>query len=308
MKIDRPGVFAMTADVYHSDPVCEPSLSSSIAKLLVTPGATPMHARHECPRLNPDYEADDSEKFDLGKAAHSLILHDPQAFEIIDAADWRTKAAQSARDTARSAGKIPILAHQFVNVTEMVAAACVQLLAHEDGRAFFVKGDGVPEQTMVWREGDVWCRSRLDWRPNTSRFFPDYKSTGASADPDCWTRTMYGMGADLQAAFYLRGIKALKLCDRPEFRFVVQENYAPFALSVIGLMPGALELANRQVERAIGIWADCRRDNRWPGYPRRTAWIDAPAWHEASLMAREVREHDASQDELRRARESQAPL
>lgn len=306
MKIDRPGVYEITADEYHADQFLpEPSLSSSIAKMLVTPGATPMHARHECPRLNPDYEPDESEKFDLGKAAHSLILHDPQAFAIIDAADWRTKAAQATRDAARAAGKIPILVEQYERTLEMVAAARIQLDAHAEGLLFV---DGKPEQTIVWRDGDVWCRARLDWLPRASRLYPDYKSTAASADPDLWTRTMYGMGGDLQLAFYRRGVRSLGLCDKPEMRFCVQENYAPFALSVIGLMPGALDLADRQIERAIHLWGECLRTGQWRGYPRRTAWIDAPAWHEASLMAREVREHDASQDELRRARESQAPL
>lgn len=303
MTIDKPGVYDLSAEAYHADPCPEPSLSSSIAKLLVTPGATPMHARHECPRLNPDYEPEESEKFDLGKAAHSMILRDPQAFEIIYAGDWRTAIAKEKRDAARKAGKIPMLEHQYEEAVQMVAAARVQLDAHSEGPLFV---DGKPEQTMVWFEGDVTCRARLDWRPNSSRFYPDYKSTGASADPDLWQRTMYGMGADMQAAFYIRGIRALKLCDRPEFRFVVQENYKPFALSVVGLKPGALDLADRQVERAIAIWSDCRRANRWPGYPTRTCWIDAPAWHEATLMAREVRTEDAKA--IERSQKAQAPL
>lgn len=303
MKIEKPGVYEISADDYHADPVCEPSLSSSIAKLLVTPGGTPLHARHECPRLNPAYEPEERSMFDLGAAAHSLLLNDDRAFEIVDAADWRSKDAKAQRDSARAAGKIPILAVQWERTIEMVRAARVQLDAHADGPLFV---GGKAEETIIWRDGDVWCRARLDYRIPGARVFPDYKSTGASADPDCWTKTMYGMGADMQAAFYLRGIKALGLHAKPEFRFVVQENYPPFALSVVGLMPGALELADRQVERAIGIWADCRRENRWPGYPTRTCWIDAPAWHEATLMARETREQDA--DTLHRAREAQAPL
>lgn len=305
MKIDRPGVYEISAEDYHADCCAEPSLSSSTGKQLVTPGATPMHARHDSPRLNPDFEPDEEQKFDLGKAAHSLILRDPQAFEIISAADYKTSAAKALRDAARAVGKIPLLEHQFVNATEMVTAARIQLDGHEDGPLFV---DGTPEATMVWEEDGVWCRARLDWRPRVSRFWPDYKSTAASADADLWQRTMYGMGADFQAGFYLRGIRKLKLCDRPEFRFVVQENYKPFALSVIGLMPGALELADRQVARAIEIWRECRRANRWPGYPKRTCWIDAPEYHEARLMAREEREHTASKTNLNRAKEAQAPL
>lgn len=302
MPILKPGVYDIPADEYHADPCPEPSLSSSIAKLLVTPGASPMHAKWDCPRLNPEYEPEERAMFDLGAAAHSLLLNDERAFEIVDAADWRSKEAKNLRDEARALGKIPILVGQWERTIEMVRAARVQLDAHADG-PFFVGGKA--EETMVWMEGAVWCRARLDYRIPGARVFPDYKSTAASADPDCWVRTMYGMNADLQAAFYLRGIKALGLCESPQFRFVVQENYAPFALSVIGLMPGALDLADRQVEHAIHLWGECLKSGRWRGYPTRTCWVDAPAWHEASLMARETRENDA--ELLQQAREAQRP-
>lgn len=306
MLIDTPGIYNISAADYHADSFLpEPSLSSSIAKMLVTPGTTPLHAWTDCPRLNPEHEPEDQEKFDLGKAAHALMLNDPQAFEIIDAADWRTKAAQEQRFLARAGGKIPLLSHQFRDATEMVTAGRRQLMTHEEGKSFFV--DGVPEQTIVWCEGDVWCRARVDWMPNNSNLWPDYKSTAASADPDAWQRTGYGMGVDIQASFYLRGMRALKF-KNPQFRFCVQENYKPFALSVIGLMPGALDLADRKVEQAIAKWRECRKLNYWPAYPKRTAWIDAPAWHEAEYLNREEREHDASKTELARAADAQRPI
>lgn len=310
MIISEPGIYAISADEYHADPCAEPSLSSSIAKLLVTPGTTPLHAFTECPRLNPAHEEEGEEKFDLGKAAHSLMLRDPQEFEIIDAKDWKTKAAQEQRFLARAAGKIPLLPHQFEDATAMVVAGRKQLDAHEEGHHFFVEGK--PEMTLCWFEDHggvrIWFRIRLDWLPNKPPLFPDYKSTAASADPDTWQRTGYAMGVDVQASLYCRGIRALGLCDRPEFRFVVQENFAPFALSVIGLAPGAMDLADRKVERAIQIWKDCRRFNRWPGYPRQTCWIAAPEWNEAQYVNRETRENDASRADLERAARAQAPL
>lgn len=303
-KIDKPGVYDISAADYYADPSDEPSLNASIAKLLVNPGGTPLHAWTESPRLNPNFEREEDEKFDLGAAAHSMLLHDVRQFAIIAANDWRTKAAQEERAAARAAGKIPLLAAQAERTLDMVTAARKQLGAHAEGPLFV---NGLAEQTIVWDEDGVRCRARLDWRrTDGAPFVPDYKSTGASADPDLWARTMYGMGADMQAAFYLRGVRALRLCDRPEWRFVVQENYEPFALSVIGLTPGALDLADRQVGRALEIWRDCRKRGLWPGYPTRTCFIDAPEWHEARLMARETRENDA--ETLDAARKAQAPL
>jgi hypothetical protein len=304
--IENPGIYDISAAEYHADCCPMPSLSSSIAKLLVSPGGTPAHAWEAHPRLNPNYMTEESEKFDLGTAAHALILRDRAAFEIIEADDWRTKVAKDKRDEARVAGKIPLLSHQWGDINDMVTAAQLQLAAHADASGAFA--DGKPEQTLIWSEGDMWCRARLDWLPNKGPYFDDYKSTAASADPDVWDRAMFGMGFDFQAAFYLRGIRALGLCDKPVFRFIVQENFKPFALSVVALMPGALDLASRDVEIAIRRWTDCLLHNRWPAYPTRTCYIDSPPWREAQKMAREVREHDASQVELNRAREAQAPI
>jgi hypothetical protein len=301
--VSEPGFFAFTADLYHADPCPEPSLSCSIAKLLVTRGSTPLHAWFEHPRLNPAYAPEEEQKFDLGKAAHSLMLKDPQEFEIVDAPDWRTKAAQERREVARIAGKIPLLAHQFKEAQAMVEAADAQLDGHEEGSEFFVEGHGWPERTMIWREGDVWCRARLDWLPEIPKLYPDYKSTSASADPRVWQNAAFANGFDIQASFYCRGLRALGI-DKPEFRFVVQENYAPYALSVIQLSPGLIDLADRKVELAIEIWRACVRDNVWPGYGTHTAHIETRAWDEADFLSLSA----SYEDLCALARESQAPL
>src|SRR5262245_291549 len=158
----KPGVYDLSSEDYHRDPCPEPSLSSSIAKLLVN--STPLHAWTAHPRLNPDFIRDEAEKFDIGKACHSLILHNVQSFEIIDAEDWRTKEARAKRDAARNAGKIPLLTEQWVRVAAMAHAARIQLNRHREASDAFT--NGTPEQTLIWREGPTWCRSRLDWRPN----------------------------------------------------------------------------------------------------------------------------------------------
>lgn len=308
--IDKPGVYDISAEEYHADPCPEPSLSNSIAKLLVT--RTPRHAWAAHPRLNPGFERQDAEKFDLGSAAHSLMLHDPQAFEIIDAADWRTKEAKAARERARDAGKIPLLTEQWERTQMMVRSARRQLDTHQEAADAFT--NGAPEKTLIWQEGDVWCRARLDWLPNAGAIFDDYKTTAASADPDAWVRILYGIGFDMQAAFYRRGIKALKLARDPEFRFIVQELDEPFALCAIGLAPSALDLADHKVARALDIWNTCRKANVWPGYPDHTCYIEAPPWHEAQFLARDERADDTlrrakpTREQLQQAMEAQAPL
>lgn len=299
MVIKKPGVYWIAADAYHADPCASPSLSSTIGELLIE--RSPLHAWFNHPRLNKNYAPSESTAFDIGKAAHSLMLGDPQDFVIIDAEDWRTKEAKAQRDQAYADRKVPLLKAQWDRVNAMVATGRKQLEAHEDARDAFT--DGKPEATLIWREGNVMLRARPDWLPtDLARAWRDYKTTSMSAEPDSFSRQLFGMGYDFQAAFYRRGIRALGLCADPVFEFVVQETDPPHALSVIGLSPAALDLAERKVETAIAFWGWCLKNDCWPGYPARTAYIDPPGFHEQRWLGREAR------DDLARERGKDAPF
>ena len=277
------GIYDMPAATYHADPCEAPSLSASIATRICL--ASPLHAFHAHPRLNPAAVDEESDAFDLGTAAHALLLQHNRDVVIIQADNWRTKDAREARDHARAAGQIPLLARVWADVLEMATTAREQLDAHTDGGAAMFL-DGQAEQTLIWREDDLWCRARLDWlRPGA---IDDYKSTSASANPDTWSRTLFSHGFDLQAAWYLRGLRALTGIDAI-FRFAVQETSPPYALSVVGLGPDALLLAEKKCLYALEVWRAGLATGDWPGYPTRTAWATLPAWEEARWLEKELR-------------------
>jgi hypothetical protein len=289
MTIDAPGIYDLPAAAYHADPCPEPSLSCSIANLLCH--ASPAHARQAHPRLNPDAVDEKREEFDLGTIAHALLLEgSADRIAIVDAKDFRTKAAQEARDAAYAAGQLPILAARWVDVQAMVVAARAQLDQHADGGRWMFTG-GKPEQTVIWQEDGLWCRARLDWLRHSSAgvAIDDYKTTSGSANPEAWSRAMFDRGADLQAAWYRRAVAALTEQDAP-FRYAVQETFPPYALSVISLGPDALLLAEKKVLYALDVWRSCLASNTWPGYPRQTAYAGLPPWEEARWLEREMRE------------------
>jgi hypothetical protein len=289
VKVSTPGVYNLSAADYHADPCPQPSLSKSIAKVLID--RSPRHAWWAHPRLNPDFETETATKFDLGTAAHALLLGDEARFEIIDADSYRGKAAQEARDAAYAAGRTPLLVDQYEQVVAMARAARVQLTAHEEAADAFTAGK--PEQTLVWCEGDIWCRARLDWLPDRGRIFDDYKTTSAAAHPDAWgARTFFDTGCDFQDAFYRRGIRAVLGITDPVFRFVVQETEPPHALCVMQADPAVRTIADKKVEAAIALWSRCLKADRWPGYPSRTCHLELPIWRETRWLERE--ERDAS--------------
>jgi len=280
-------ILDLPAEDYHADQVAaeQVTLSASIARILIA--ESPAHARAAHPRLNPDWQPSHDEKFDVGTIAHSLLLEGEAAVVVVDAPDWRTKVAQEQRDEAYEAGQTPVLLKNWGAVERMVAAVHSQIATVSVEPPLFA--DGKPERTLVWEENGVACRARLDWLRDDLGAIDDLKTTSRSANPDGWSRTIFNIGYDVQLAFYLRGLKAVTGADA-EFRFVVVETSPPYALSVMSLAPGALELANAKVDWALATWKRCLEKDVWPAYPTQVAYAEAPSWEETRWLEKEARE------------------
>lgn len=277
----------LSAAAYHDDQVGDtPSLSRSIAHLLCS--GSPAHAKHAHPKLSPSFAREESETFDLGTAAHELFLGGPDRIAVIDADSWRTNAAKEARDTARAEGRLPLLAARWDAVQAMVERIREQLADHQADPPLFI--DGQAEQTLVWTEpGDVVCRARLDWIRDDHQAIDDLKTTGRTANPEAFSRSLFGSGYDVQQAFYQRGARAVFGVE-PEFRFVIVENEPPFCLSVVSLGPAAKTIAEKKVQFAIDLWRRCLERDDWPAYPDQVCWAQLPPWEEERWLAKEERE------------------
>lgn len=293
MIIDKTGVYNLSDADYYGDPCVTPSLNSSTAKIIIS--QSPKHAWHQHPKLNPVHTVVHNDVFDLGSVAHEHVLRGADKIVVLPFKDWRSDEAKSLRNMARNAGKNPVLAHKYADVQAMGLA-----LAEAFKAAEYPFQNGTPEQTLIWQEesskGPVWCRAKLDWLPHLPhhkhpgdpiQVFPDYKTTGGSADPIDWSRTAYQTGCDIQAAFYLRGIKAVLGIEDAIFRFVVQENYAPYCSSLIELSGAALDMAQRKVSEAVETWASCLTTDDWPSYTKNVAVIDPPGWAEKQWIDHE---------------------
>lgn len=275
------GIYDLPADRYHADPCPTPSLSSSIAKILLD--QSPQHAWHAHPRLNPAFEREHDTKFDIGTAAHQLLLerrHD--GIVIVNADDWRTKAAKEAREAAWANGQTPMLAYQYDKANLMVAAA-QQFVATTELSGIFELG--VAEQTVIWQEGDIWCRCRPDlrWLHGVGlHIVLDYKTTEC-AEQETFIRQIGRMRYHIQAEFYTRGVKTVTESE-PVFVFLAQETSAPYACSLVGLSNAYRAIGQQKVERAIGLWKHCLSTQDWPSYSTRIAYAEPPAWDLATAM------------------------
>jgi hypothetical protein len=270
----KQGIFTMSEEMYHSDKIgSEITLSNSIAKIIIQ--QSPQHAWYAHPRLNPRYQSVDSDRFDLGTACHSLLLEQSDAKIVyIDHDDYRTNAAKETRDMARAKGLTPILRKYEKSMLEMVSKAHEKIKNSELAGIF---QNGKPEQTLVWQDGDAWCRARLDWLRADNKVILDYKTTD-SADPETCIRKIASMGYDMQASFYKRGLVACGGSEDAVFVFLFQEITAPYACCLVGLSEMFIEIANEKVEQAISIWDMCMKTGKWPSYPDQITLAEPPAW------------------------------
>ena len=281
-------------DNYHADPCPSPSLSCSVAKLLLN--RSPRHAWMAHPRLNPAYEPLEAARLDYGSAAHAGLLEGEGAWVIVDADDWRTKAAKEERDEARADGLIPLLAHQAVTVRKMVSVASKAWNACPDMDGYPMKA-GEVEKAILWQDGKtgIWCRSKLDWLASDRRLIIDYKTTEGSASPSDADKLVSRMSYDLQVAAYEDAVQSLpEIVERPRFIFMIQETDPPFACSFVGLEPAWLEVAREKWARAKALWSECLRSGRWPAYSNRVHWLEPPPWMVASWQTEEYRRDSES--------------
>ena len=293
LKITEPGIYpGVASSDYFADPCIEPSLTQSVAKILLD--QSPLHAWHAHPRLNPDYQHDDDKKFDIGNIAHALLIGRGKDIVVLEFDDWRTKAAKEARDTAASAGKLGVLGKHYSKAERMVKAAREQLELRGLGN-LFREGNG--EVVTAWQEGDIWLRQMIDWLTPDRLIFADYKTTDMSVAPHNLGRQMATASWHIQAAMGDRGLAALSRAEKHRrFLFVVQETDAPYCLNVVEIGRDPLVLGHKMLDNAVETWRRCMKADRWPGYPAEIISPEFPGWAEQQWLAREI--HEAAQDRI----------
>lgn len=280
------GVHDISAEQYHADPCREPSLSASLATTLVY--ASPIHAFAASRRLNPDWEPDDKTQFDIGSAAHEMLTGKGRGIYVVDADDFRSKAAQTERDQARADGFTPLTRPQAKQVERMIRVARVQMRAHGIGDPF---EGGQNEVTLIWEADGITKRAMVDNIDTERRVAYDYKTAAGLAEPEGWVRTSMPHGCDIRAAHYLEGLTAL-FGGEWSYRFIPQEKKQPHCLSVLQLSESAIMMGRKKARRAAEMWRHCLDTGVWPGFSTQIQIVDPPGFWEAKWLERESYEAD----------------
>lgn len=262
-----PGLYPdLPEKVYHGDP---DSLSSTGVRLMVKPGGPAKHrfGAHE-----------DNDDFDLGTAAHTLLLGTGTAIEVVEAKTWQSNAAKAARAKARAEGKVPLLTKQYEAVKAMVAAA----MGRPEVAALFPGGpESAAEMSAYAMDPLTWVmlRARFDYiifLPDRRVRVRDYKTT-KDASPSGFKKSAASYGYHIQVAHYCRVLDALGY-EVEEFLLLAQEKTPPYLTSIHEFDAEAIAVGDEVVTNGIELFAHCHAADNWPGYGDRINRMSLPTW------------------------------
>jgi len=301
--IISPGLyFDMPTDEYFADPAPEPSLSQSLVKVLIE--QSPLHARQAHPRLAVKLSEDEepaAEKYDaakaIGNAMHAITLGRGKVCSVIDQPNFTTKEAKIAKAAALNAGHEPVLRKHWMIANQMYLALKFQLNSIPDCELAFRLDAGDSEVIAVANEDGLWLRTMMDFVTKDLRQVWDLKTSGMSAAPWNTGKVMASAGWQIQAAMHERILDAIDPEGRGRRRFfyVMQENEAPFALTVSEIGEAALTIGRKQIQYAVDAWRSCLQSGQWPAYPARINRPELPGWVETSWINREIEEYEERQ-------------
>lgn len=275
--IREPGIYDIPISEYVADPCEFPSLSASIASVLLD--RSPAHAFVRHPRFTKQDPEEWIPQANFGSAVHSLVFGgqkvQPYGYE-----NWKTKDAQRKKADALRAGLIPLLSLDYDKARE----AARNVVATIGGLML----RGPTEQTVVWQERGAWCRVRPDEMDPDMRTVIDLKVTGTNAR-EC-NKQFFSQGYDMQAAFIERGLDAIDPDGRGRRKiiYLFVESAPPYASVPLIVSEATLTIARKKFNAAVNLWRKCTKTQRWPGYPSEPVSSHMPSWAEDQWLAHEL--------------------
>lgn len=219
----------------------------------------------------------------LGSVFHKLVL-EPETFAaeyaVCPAVDRRTKA-----DKETYQAFVDSLHDGVEVITDDVyktAQAMAEAVKNHPIVARLLQG-GQAETSYFWDENGIECKCRPDYLRTDIKCAIDLKST-QNASPESFVRSAYDYRYHVQAAWYLRGLKACGV-EAENFIFIAIEKEAPYTVCVYAADDLMLRLGEQEALENLKTYAECRDTDIWYGYEKE------PEIHSLSLPDWVVRKY-----------------
>lgn len=267
-SIRQPGCYeGVNINLYHSQLLCSTASvsSSNLRRALTLNGGSPAHFYSEWTGNPERVEEPDSEAFILGRAAHHLLLGQPNfarefAVRPDEWRDWRTAAAREWRDEQVALGKTPLTPDQVEHVKGMAVSL---------GRNSLIRTgilNGLIERSIVWydKATDLWIKARPDAIPTDSGDFSDLKTTISVQWRDL-ARTITDYGYAQQAALTRTVVRNVLNMEMSSWALVFVEKKPPYCVRVVQLRTSDIDLGERLNTLALRAIRRGIDTGEWPG-------------------------------------------
>lgn len=224
-------------------------------------------------------EKDDDNKrhFVVGGALHTLLLERNLFIDRYHALPETYVDDKGEVKTFRADPRMKVYKEEIAKAGErkvLTSAEFSEVLAYADAvindRAAleYISKPGIIEASIFWRDEDhdVDCRCRPDLiiQEDDGDILVDFKTT-ANASKDAFEGSIYAYGYDRQAYFYIKGYEYVTKRKVKKFVFIAVEKKAPYLTGVYPIDQVALMSGQMRTEHLLGVYADCKKRNFWPG-------------------------------------------
>lgn len=230
------------------------------------------------------FERDDNTALNFGQAAHMLLLGE-KGFsskyalrpDAIDGAAWQgnSKVCKEWTNNVKKCGRTVITKTEIEHIKRIAD----NLHNHPLVKQGILNGR--IERSIVYRDGNIWIKSRPDIFANYSGDFVDLK-TATDVSRQALEQTIFNHGYHVQAAVVRMAIREVMGKDIfHSFSFVFVEKTPPYDVRIMQLDPTDIDLGERQVRIAIDMVKKCLTEGEWPGYDGfnpSVEWIAMPSW------------------------------
>lgn len=274
-------------DMYFADALTPvETLSQSTAKVLLQ--KSPHHAWAQHPRFG-GHPRKVSVSMKLGSIIDELMTNEGRRLQVVPFDDYRKKEAQAARDAVIGTGRIPVKQGEMQEMQDMADRARKTLLFHG------VDLEPARKQICIlWDEtasngNKVQCKALLDYFYDGG-LIRDLKATESCAPGRQLDAKAIRFGYPIQGAAYTRAVEAVfpDLAGRVRFENVWIEDEWPYEPLISEMSGEVLQYGQVMWQRAVDIWEECTRTNRWPGYMTRGQApyrIQLPSWASEEMFS-----------------------
>lgn len=258
----------MIKEMSHEEYIKAPEIGSSDVKQAMKTLA------HFKASKNGELEFKKSTAMDIGTAAHAAILEQDYS-KFVEGPDvskatkiWKTFVAENE-------DKVVLKPDEFKQIKKMYD----EFYKHDKTKQLMANGK--PELSIFWTPEGIsqGCKARLDYHIEhpDGDIIVDFKTARDGSFKE-FQRAIYNYRYDISAVHYINAVEEGLGRKVSAFIWAVQENTAPYLVSLYMADADCLERAKKKWMNTLGKIDNAYKENHFPGYDIGIKEMDIPVW------------------------------